>query len=76
MSKSNTYTQCLMRRDTSAHVAWIPTEFAQRGRIIDVKVDGKWDKGWTVADVMGTHSAVYVEVHATDYKRQRKASDI
>ena len=76
MKKTNTYTQCLLRRNTSATVAWIPTEFAGRGRILDIKMDGKWERGWTVADVMGTQTAIYVEVHETDYKKQRKASDI
>lgn len=52
MKTEHTYTQCLLRRHTSAgfaeRVAWIPTEFAARGASVSVRIDHEWQDGWTV----------------------------
>ena len=76
MKKTDTYTQCLMRKGNSYRSGWIPTSFAKYFTTIDLKIDGKWSKGWNIMHVGITVNNIYVEIHETDYKRQRKASDI
>ena len=61
------------------HFAWIPEEFAKKGKVVDIldaEGNGKWSKGWTVHDVFTRATDEYVREHETDHKRQRKASDV
>lgn len=83
---SQFYKQCLMCRETPEgaaiveyHTAWIPEQFAQTDKIIDLKdagEDGGWSRGWKVINVYGRAAEEYVIEHERDYKHQRKASDI
>lgn len=70
----NMMTQCLMTNDRGfRYVAYIPSSFAERGRIIDI--DDVAD-GLTVSEVY--HSMPYhvVNERSQDYKKTRQASDI
>ena len=72
--KDTTYQQCRMTKDNREHIAWIPSEFAQVGKVIDIDGLGK---GWTVT-VATNHK---IDNKAADsmsqmYKKTRKASDI
>lgn len=67
-----TYTQCRLQRGTTQQVAWIPSEFAVRGKYIRIKsVDG-----WRVTSVGAEQSAEYVREYERDFRYQREASDI
>ena len=70
------YCQCLMRHQNTYRVGWIPNEFAEKNRIIDLKINNKWSKGWTVVSPGIKVSEEYVMAREMDYKKQRKASDI
>ena len=76
MSKSNKYCQCKMKRNSEGRVGWIPLEFAKVGRVLKLKINNKWQNGWTVKSVGSMEDAKYIEEHERDYKEQRKASDI
>lgn len=49
--KKQKFVQCRMEREIdgvmSQTTSWLPTEFAEVGRIIDLK-DETWSEGWTV----------------------------
>lgn len=72
--------QCSLRhaKDSRECVAWIPTEHAVLGKLIDLKRDThSWDCGWIVAEVYPLVLLTdYVRDHERDYKSQREASDI
>ena len=56
------------------HVAWIPTEFAVKNKIIDIDNLGK---GWEVTTVTNrTLTAKQADKASQLYKKTRKASDI
>jgi hypothetical protein len=75
--KSETYTQCALKKKGQADVAWIPTKFANKGNYIKLKQDdGSWDDGWLVEEIYTQQDAQYLIEHARDYKNTRKASDI
>ena len=76
MSKFNTYTQCYMKKKLTSRVGWIPTEFAKKNDVVDLKLNGKWSKGWTVVYTMSSASHEYIEAREMDYTKQREASDI
>jgi len=76
MKRADTYTQCILVKENTSRVGWIPTEKAFAGNPIHLKLDGKLSKGWAVKGVFGSMPAKYVEEHERDFKNQRKASDI
>lgn len=76
MKKTNTYTQCYLSRGTISRIGWIPSEFAEKNRMVDLKLNDTWSKGWKVINIMSVAPAEYVEAREMDYKKQRKASDI
>jgi hypothetical protein len=77
MSRPFTYTQCRLVKNGSTQVSWIPSTFAQPGRIVDLKEDGMWTKGWEVLEVFpGTQPNKVVEDRARDHINHRKATDI
>lgn len=46
------YKQCSMKhRDGFVHVAWIPTEFARRGKFLKLLFGSDWQNGWQVIEV-------------------------
>lgn len=56
--------------------AYIPEQFAYSGNYVDIEIDGKWEKGWKVVDVYGRMPAAEAIERSSDYRSQRKASDI
>lgn len=72
-----THTQCILRRASgSTQVSWIPTKFAQEGRILELDEDGRAN-GWTVAKVWDFRvPSAYLQERERDFKNHRKATDI
>lgn len=67
-----TYSQCRLQRGATEQVAWIPSEFAVRGKYVRIKdVDG-----WRVVSVGAERPAEYVRERERDFRHQREASDI
>jgi len=66
---------CALLRKT----VWLPDEVATKNKIVKFKCEnGKWDHGWIINEV---YHDIQLDEDAmkrreTDYKRQRKASDI
>lgn len=76
------YKQCVMRKLTpdglaiqEFHTAWIPEEFAKKGKIVDFLDSEGWDKGWEIMQVGTRMSEEYVRDHENDHKTQSTASD-
>jgi len=82
MENSMNYTQCLLVKENKdgevfKTVCWIPSEFAQRYRVLKLKEDnGEWNDGWMVEHSYTTHNEEFVRFHERDFTRQREASDI
>jgi hypothetical protein len=76
MKKTETYTQCKMKKGTLTRIGWIPTQFAVIGKFIELKMLGVWSKGWLVTERWSVGEASYIEAREMDYKKQRSASDI
>jgi hypothetical protein len=75
MSKPQTYTQCKMANTETGgtHVAWIPTKFAQRGRLLIF--DTMPDKH-IVREVWGSLPAKTVLERERLYLKHREFTDI
>jgi len=72
------YKQCTLKSGVSWHHAWIPAEFAVKGKVIQFKDEnGHWGRNWEVisAGAMILISK-YVRELERDHLHQRKASDI
>ena len=73
----NTHMHCVLQRNGSTQVSWIPSEFAQEGRYLKLKENGQWTDGWKV--VKAYPSVIDSEIIAArsrDYKNHRKATDL
>ena len=57
-------------------VSWIPEKFATIGRIVDLKENAGWAKGWKIASVGGKMLFSEINKRRNDYKTQRQGSDI
>jgi hypothetical protein len=58
-------------------MAWIPTEFATDGRLVDLKRGGQWDRGWKVVTAGKAQlDSTFVRERGADYKNMRKMTDI
>lgn len=79
-SKSPTYTQCLMSRSSGTgrmqHVAWIPTQFARKGRYVKIDFETGTVDGWRIDETWAVQSAGDTNERSQDYKHQRDASDV
>ncbi len=77
--KKNYCTQCEFRQPTDDNggyisaVAWIPSEFAKKGKII--RIDGE-EGVWLVTQVWATKEESWVIDRERDYKNQREVSDV
>ena len=78
----NYYKQCILSKPTPKgklmEVAWIPVEFAKKGKILKLKQeDGEWTDGWIVEDVGSTLNPIEViETVQKSAKDHRKTTDI
>lgn len=66
------YTQCLLVYDQTKiscrwEVAWIPSQFAVKGKSIRIKNWGDKVDEWIVYEVYGTAPAERIEKHERDY---------
>jgi len=57
-------------------VGWIPERFAQKGRVLKLKIDGKWDNGWKVIDTWQKRTKEEITERSQDYRHTRRFSDI
>lgn len=82
MAKDVRYKQCFMRRKTQTghedQVAWIPEEFAEKGRVLKIRDRGtEWEDGWkviTTADVsIDSEQAMLM---SSEHKKHRDVTDI
>lgn len=65
-----------MKKGTTTTVSWIPLEFAEKGKIVNLKNDGVWDNGWVV-DAIGTKLPTHFVIdRSQEYKKHRKRTDI
>jgi len=75
-----TYLQCALEHLTSSSysTAWLPKTFAKKDKILNLKVRGKWEKGWRVISVYRCVELTEEEVisNRDNYKNQRDVSDI
>jgi len=71
-----TYTQCLLKKDNSYQISWIPTKYAKCDKVLELKTGGKWENGWTVEKTMTTQSSDIVESNSREYRTHRKVTDI
>jgi hypothetical protein len=66
------YNQCHLTRSHFHQIAYIPSKFAQVGRMLKLKDEN----GWVVQDVYSKYSENKVMADSRDYKETRKASDM
>lgn len=72
----NYHRQCILKKGTTTTVSWIPLEFAEKGKIVDLKNDGIWEKGWTVEAAGTTLPTHFVIDRSQEYKKHRTRTDI
>jgi len=70
------YRQCLLKKNNTYRVGWIPTERAILNKYLKIKLDNIWVDGWKVIQIGILHDDIEIESHEMDYKKQREASDI
>lgn len=68
-----TYTQCRLQRGAAIQFAWIPTRYAERGKIIEIgaRACKATAKTWRILSCGAVLDAEYVEAHERDYRTQR-----
>lgn len=73
------YTQCELRKVDSPGVStmsWIPSKFAYRGRVLNLKMDDGWQNGWIVSQVYSAVSDDAAMDMRDAYRYHRKNTDI
>ena len=68
--------QCLLKRESTLQVAWIPCKFADFGAVVQLRNGGTWVDGWEIIKVGKARLSSEVEARCNDYKTQRDASDV
>ena len=81
MGQAQYYYQCRLKKmvelgQLSHEVSWIPEKYAQKGRILKIKRNGRWDNGWEVINVWGKKSKEEIMERSRYHMYQRQASDI
>jgi hypothetical protein len=69
--------QCVLDRNGATQVSWIPASFADEGRYLRLKEDGKWTDGWRVTKAFPADvpSAVIAK-NERNFVNHRKATDV
>ncbi len=68
-----TYKQCILQRNKTVQVSWIPSKYAKVGNTLELK----GEDGWKVIFVSKQAvSAEQANEMSQEFKHQRKASDI
>jgi len=69
--------QCKLERNGSTYSAFIDSKHAIVGKVVDIRVDGEWQRGWIVLDVyQPAVAADTVQARERDYKSHRRATDV
>lgn len=70
-------TQCRMIRirDGAIDTAFIDSSLAHEGRIVDIRIDGVWDRGWRIENAGSQLPAEVVRERERDYRHHRRATD-
>lgn len=77
MKKKSEYVQCTLNKKHVWQIAYIPKEYAELNRVVDLKEGDDWSRGWLVKFVSSaamSHDDMLER--SQDYKNARKASDI
>jgi hypothetical protein len=70
--KTKAYRQCVLKRENSTLVSWIPEQLANVGQ----KLSLKGESGWEVTFASDPMPADVVEANARNHLKQRHASDV
>lgn len=68
------YRQCVLVRGKTQTTSWIPEKFAQKGRPVALRRDGKWDDGWVVESAGARTSSEemrFISVRGSDLVTKR-----
>lgn len=72
----NLYTQCKLSRNTSFgvqyQIAFIPDEFARKGKCLQIRTNGIWELCWTVSEVFTTLPREFLPDVHDEVKQHRK----
>lgn len=72
----NYHRQCILKKGTTITVSWIPEEFAEKGKEVDLKNEGVWEKGWVVSEVGTRLPTHFVIDRSQDYSKFKTRTDI
>jgi len=64
--------QCKLQKGIAFQYSWLPEKFAKVGEYVKLKDDD----GWQVVAVFSIMDSKKVQERSTDYRNQRKVSDI
>lgn len=71
------YQQCILHKGGTMMVSWLPTKFAHKNRIVELKINGEWDNGWKVVTQFGTKiTREELDMLEGQHEWTREASDI
>jgi len=74
---SELYKQCLLCKGSSMLVSWIPSKFAKKNKVLELKMNKEWVNGWTVLTAFGEKKTKdNLTVIENQCKETRKVSDI
>jgi hypothetical protein len=77
--KNQVFRQCELKkkrgRGYSVIVRWIPEKYAQKDNTLDIKVDGKWQKGWKVTELYNRAPVWRLTEAERDHEKWRKVTD-
>ena len=71
-----THTQTKLQKNESFQTAWIPTQYAEVGNHVKLRVKGEWNNGWKIIETGTVMESAEVNDRTQDYKNMKKATDI
>ena len=76
--KNITYVQCVLNKENTYHVAWIPAQYAKLNKPLKLRINKKWNDGWIVTEIWRDViiSERQAKIEADKYLYQREVSDI
>lgn len=70
------YQQCILVKGSRVTTTWIPVKFAEKGKILSLKMEEGWEDGWHVMTQFGTKlTKNELDTKAEQYRNTRKTSD-
>jgi hypothetical protein len=67
--------QCKLRKGNQLMWSWLPSKYAKVGKVLDLKDDGEWERGWTVEEVWGEARSLDVLARADLWRHHRDGTD-